>query len=155
VKIYQYEPTMFHCKVLVIDDYFSSLGSTNFDNWSFQLNDEVNLNVFDERLSSEQSRIFGEDAKRSKPVRGLEAAALVPENHELACPSVSARALGTNVYRSPHTLTFDAPTKRCMLRVPNRREVAGRSTEGCLTQPQYPLSHGVLYGRNALVAKRR
>jgi hypothetical protein len=68
VKIYQYEPTMFHCKVLVIDDYFSSLGSTNFDNRSFQLNDEVNLNVFDERFSSEQSRIFDEDAKRSKLV---------------------------------------------------------------------------------------
>lgn len=68
VKIYQYEPTMFHCKVLVIDDYFSSLGSTNFDNRSFQLNDEVNLNVFDERFSTEQSRIFDEDAKRSKLV---------------------------------------------------------------------------------------
>jgi cardiolipin synthase A/B len=59
---------MFHCKVLVIDDYFSSLGSTNFDNRSFQLKDEVNLNVFDERFSSEQSRIFDEDAKRSKLV---------------------------------------------------------------------------------------
>ena len=68
VRIYQYEPTMFHCKVLVIDDYFSSLGSTNFDNRSFQLNDEVNLNVFDERFSTEQSRIFDEDTKRSKLV---------------------------------------------------------------------------------------
>lgn len=68
VQTYRYEPTMFHCKVLVIDNYFSSLGSTNFDNRSFELNDEVNLNVFDERFSTEQSRIFDEDLKRAKRV---------------------------------------------------------------------------------------
>ena len=68
VEIYRYEPTMFHCKVLVIDDAFASLGSTNFDNRSFQLNDEVNLNVFDERFAAQQSRIFAQDLERSQRV---------------------------------------------------------------------------------------
>jgi cardiolipin synthase len=68
IEIHRYQPTMYHCKVLVIDDYFSSLGSTNFDNRSFQLNDEVNLNVFDARFSAEQSRVFERDLERSKRV---------------------------------------------------------------------------------------
>ena len=68
VKIYVYQPTMFHCKVLVVDDYFSSVGSTNFDNRSFQLNDEVNLNVFDAAFSETQAEIFEADKQRSKLV---------------------------------------------------------------------------------------
>ena len=68
IKIYQYEPTMIHCKVLVVDDYFSSIGSTNFDNRSFRLNDEVNVNVLSEEFSRKQSRIFDEDRKHSKQV---------------------------------------------------------------------------------------
>ena len=67
VEIYRYVPTMFHCKVLIVDDAFASLGSTNFDNRSFQLNDEVNLNVFDEPFAAEQARIFEEDLQRSEP----------------------------------------------------------------------------------------
>jgi cardiolipin synthase len=67
VEIYRYVPTMFHCKVLIVDDAFASLGSTNFDNRSFQLNDEVNLNVFDEPFAAEQARIFEQDLQRSEP----------------------------------------------------------------------------------------
>jgi cardiolipin synthase A/B len=61
VEIYRYQPTMFHCKVLVVDGEFSSVGSTNFDNRSFRLNDEVNLNVFDERFAAQQAQIFADD----------------------------------------------------------------------------------------------
>ena len=66
VEIYRYQPTMFHCKVFVVDDAFSSVGSTNFDNRSFQLNDEVNLNVFDRRFAAQQEEIFAEDLARSE-----------------------------------------------------------------------------------------
>ena len=68
VEIYRYEPTMLHCKVLVVDGAFSSVGSTNFDNRSFQLNDEVNLNVFDRKFAEQQERIFAEDLARSERV---------------------------------------------------------------------------------------
>ena len=57
---------MFHCKVMVVDDGFTSIGSTNFDNRSFQLDDEVNLNIFDASFSAEQARIFADDLAHSE-----------------------------------------------------------------------------------------
>ena len=38
---------MYHCKVMIVDELLVSVGSTNFDNRSFRLNDEANLNVYD------------------------------------------------------------------------------------------------------------
>jgi cardiolipin synthase A/B len=67
-EIYQYQPTMFHCKVLVVDGLWVSVGSTNFDSRSFRLNDEANLNVYDAGFAAEQIRIFAEDLKRSRRV---------------------------------------------------------------------------------------
>jgi len=68
VRIYQYLPTMYHTKVMVVDDCWVSVGSTNFDNRSFRLNDESNLNVFDEGFAREQARTFAEDRAHSKQV---------------------------------------------------------------------------------------
>ena len=68
VKIYEYQPTMYHTKVMVVDDCWVSVGSTNFDNRSFRLNDEANLNVFDEGFAREQDRVFAEDRARSRRV---------------------------------------------------------------------------------------
>ena len=50
VEIYEYEPTMFHNKMLIVDQEMVSVGSTNFDLRSFRLNDEASLNVYDARL---------------------------------------------------------------------------------------------------------
>jgi cardiolipin synthase A/B len=68
VKIYEYQPTMYHTKVIVVDDCWASVGSANFDNRSFRLNDEANLNVFDHGFAREQARVFAEDRARSRPV---------------------------------------------------------------------------------------
>ena len=68
VKIYEYQPTFYHTKVIVVDDCWVSVGSANFDNRSFRLNDEANVNVFDRGFAREQARIFAEDRTRSKPV---------------------------------------------------------------------------------------
>ena len=38
---------MYHCKVMIVDELLVSVGSTNFDNRSFRLNDEANLNIYD------------------------------------------------------------------------------------------------------------
>src|SRR5690606_21873048 len=46
-EIFEFEPTMYHCKIMVVDRYLVSVGSTNFDNRSFSLNDEASLNVYD------------------------------------------------------------------------------------------------------------
>lgn len=66
--IAEYQPTMFHCKVLVVDGRFVSVGSTNFDNRSFRLNDEANLNILDADFAAAQTRIFDADLKLSRPV---------------------------------------------------------------------------------------
>jgi cardiolipin synthase len=66
VRIYEYQPTMMHSKVLVIDGLWSSVGSSNFDDRSFRLNDEANLNVFSEELAREQIRIIDADIENSR-----------------------------------------------------------------------------------------
>jgi cardiolipin synthase A/B len=68
VRIYEYQPTMYHTKVMVVDDLWASVGSTNFDDRSFRLNDEANLNVLDAAFGREQARVFDEDRRRSRQV---------------------------------------------------------------------------------------
>jgi cardiolipin synthase len=68
VQIYEYQPTMYHAKLMVVDDYWTSVGSTNFDNRSFRLNDEANLNVFDEAFARDQVETFAQDRARSRKV---------------------------------------------------------------------------------------
>ncbi|MFC5496045.1 cardiolipin synthase [Caenimonas terrae] len=65
-KIYEYQPTMYHCKVLILDGRMTSVGSTNFDQRSFSLNDEANLNVYDEAFAREQTRTFEDDLAKSR-----------------------------------------------------------------------------------------
>ena len=66
--IYEYQPTMYHCKVMIVDQLLVSVGSTNFDNRSFRLNDEANLNVYDAAFARRQTEVFEEDLKRSRRV---------------------------------------------------------------------------------------
>jgi cardiolipin synthase len=68
VEIYEYQPTMFHCKVMIVDDTWVSVGSTNFDSRSFRLNDEANLNVFDRDFALTQIRAFEDDKRKSRVV---------------------------------------------------------------------------------------
>jgi cardiolipin synthase len=57
---------MFHAKVLVADDLLVSVGSTNFDDRSFRLNDEASLNILDEQFARKQVQIFERDLRVSK-----------------------------------------------------------------------------------------
>jgi cardiolipin synthase A/B len=68
IAIYEYQPTMTHCKVMIIDDRWVSVGSANFDNRSFRLNDEANLNVLDEAFAAEQAEIFEKDKQACRQV---------------------------------------------------------------------------------------
>jgi len=67
-QMYEYQPTMFHCKVLVADDLLVSVGSTNFDDRSFRLNDEASLNIYDADFASEQVAIFERDLAQSRRI---------------------------------------------------------------------------------------
>ncbi|MBC7994289.1 MAG: cardiolipin synthase B [Rhizobacter sp.] len=66
--IAEYQPTMFHCKVLIIDGLLVSMGSTNFDNRSFRLNAEATLNILDATVAAEQTAVFEQDLARSRQV---------------------------------------------------------------------------------------
>ena len=67
-QISEYQPTMFHCKVMVVDGLLFSVGSTNFDNRSFRLNDEANLNIYDEGFAAQESAQFEADLQRARRV---------------------------------------------------------------------------------------
>ena len=66
IKIYEYQPTMVHVKLMIVDDTFVSVGSGNFDNRSISLNDEANLDVLDRSFAAQQTRLFQEDKRHTQ-----------------------------------------------------------------------------------------
>jgi cardiolipin synthase A/B len=64
-EIYQYEPTMLHSKMLIFDEFMVSVGSTNFDTRSFELNDEASLNVYNRSFAEQMTAVFENDLKCS------------------------------------------------------------------------------------------
>jgi cardiolipin synthase len=68
VKIYEYGPSMFHVKCMIVDGRWSVVGSTNFDNRSFGLNDELNLAAADEELAARLNEDFRKDLAVSEQV---------------------------------------------------------------------------------------
>jgi len=63
VEMYEYEPTMFHNKMLIVDHEMVSVGSTNFDLRSFELNDEASLNVYNHAFAERMTEVFEQDLK--------------------------------------------------------------------------------------------
>lgn len=68
VQIYEYKASLIHAKTMVIDDVWATIGSTNFDNRSFALNQELNLTVYDTGLAHRLEEIFQQDLKYSQQV---------------------------------------------------------------------------------------
>jgi cardiolipin synthase len=68
VEIHEYQPTMYHCKMLLVDGLLTSVGSTNFDPRSFHLNDEANLNVYDRAFAQRMTEVFENDLKSCKRI---------------------------------------------------------------------------------------
>jgi cardiolipin synthase len=66
VEIFEYQPTMMHVKVMVVDDIWSMFGSANFDNRSLELNDELNVAVWSADLASRFLRDFEQDLTVSR-----------------------------------------------------------------------------------------
>lgn len=67
-EVYEYQPAMIHAKVLVVDQLWTVVGSTNFDNRSFGLNDEVNLAVRDTTLAQRMEAVFTRDLGDSRRI---------------------------------------------------------------------------------------
>jgi cardiolipin synthase len=67
VKIYEYQPTMFHLKTMVVDEILSTVGSANFDDRSFHLNEEINLFVYDPAFAGLMRERYLRDLERCRP----------------------------------------------------------------------------------------
>ncbi|QYR52603.1 phospholipase D-like domain-containing protein [Lysobacter soyae] len=63
IEIYEYQPTMMHNKLLIVDGLLVSVGSTNFDVRSFRLNDEASLNIYSAAFAAHMTQIFEKDLK--------------------------------------------------------------------------------------------
>lgn len=68
IEIYEFQPARYHCKILIVDELFVSVGSTNFDNRSFTHNDESNLNLIDAAFAASESMAFEKDKSLSRQV---------------------------------------------------------------------------------------
>ena len=69
IRIFEYQPTMMHAKTMVVDGIWLTVGSSNFDDRSFRLNDEVNVNIYDEGIAAQAEAMFHDDLARSEEVR--------------------------------------------------------------------------------------
>lgn len=68
IRIFEYQPTMMHAKTMVVDGLWVTIGSSNFDDRSFRLNDEVNVNVYDAGIAAQMQEMFFEDLKHCEEV---------------------------------------------------------------------------------------
>jgi cardiolipin synthase A/B len=68
IRIYEFQPSMVHVKLMVVDGAFVSIGSGNLDLRSIRLNDEANMNVLNRSFASQQTRLFDADKKRSREI---------------------------------------------------------------------------------------
>jgi len=68
IEIFEYSPALLHSKTMVVDGVWATVGSTNFDNRSFALNEELNVGVYDRDVAQKLEQTFATDLKRSRKV---------------------------------------------------------------------------------------
>lgn len=68
VEIFEYQPGMYHVKMLLVDDLWAVTGTTNFDHRSFMINDEINIAVADREFCRRLAEDVARDLERSGPV---------------------------------------------------------------------------------------
>ena len=66
VRIFEYQPTMIHTKAMVIDGMFSLLGSSNLDPRSSEINEELDLAIYDREFGHRMEEMFEKDLRQSK-----------------------------------------------------------------------------------------
>jgi cardiolipin synthase len=66
IQIYEYQIALMHAKTMVVDGVWAHVGTTNLDNRSFALNEEINLIAYDRAVAGELEKAFADDLKHSK-----------------------------------------------------------------------------------------
>jgi len=69
VRLFEYPRTLLHQKVMTIDGAWSSVGSANFDDRSFETNDEISLGILDSALAQQLDAIFEKHARHAQEIR--------------------------------------------------------------------------------------
>jgi cardiolipin synthase A/B len=69
VRVYEFQPTLLHQKVVIVDGIWSHVGSTNFDARSLALNEEVGVGILDAQIAGELQDAFNADLKRSSELQ--------------------------------------------------------------------------------------
>lgn len=66
VKVFEYQPTMIHAKTMVVDGIFSMMGSSNVDPRSSEINEEIDVVVYDEGFARMMEQSFENDLAQSR-----------------------------------------------------------------------------------------
>jgi cardiolipin synthase len=66
VRLYEFEPTLIHQKIVIVDEIWSHIGSTNFDSRSLSLNEEVGIGIRDASIAKQLKAAFEADLRRSR-----------------------------------------------------------------------------------------
>src|SRR5436190_3658590 len=68
VEFYEYQPSLFHCKIMIVDDVWVTAGTVNFDDRSFRINDENTLEVWDKDFAAQQISFFENDKTKCRKI---------------------------------------------------------------------------------------
>lgn len=68
IEIYEYQKTLLHQKVIIVDGLWACVGSTNFDDRSLEINDEASLAIIDSEVSATLRKAYEEDMRYAKRV---------------------------------------------------------------------------------------
>jgi len=69
VRIWHYQPTMLHAKIMTVDGLVANVGSANFNARSTELDEEINLVALDPDLVRQLDRQFDVDLERSEEIQ--------------------------------------------------------------------------------------
>lgn len=72
VEVYVYDKTLLHQKVMVVDGVWSAIGSTNFDDRSFELNDEIQMGIIDEAIAAQLEGAWEQDMRFARKIEPSE-----------------------------------------------------------------------------------
>ncbi len=100
-EIYEYQPTMYHCKVMIVDEFMVSVGSTNFDDRSFRLNDEANLNIYDRDVRARAGADLRRRPGALAPHRAGRVAGAAAARKGARAPGLAARLAALAAAASP------------------------------------------------------
>jgi cardiolipin synthase len=69
VRLYEYDRTLIHQKIVVIDGQWSHVGSTNFDARSLALNEEIGIGILDAGIAAELKHAFEDDLRSCRELK--------------------------------------------------------------------------------------